>query len=262
MLEEGQGCHAPVGPDWRGICTETRYGVICEPRCVSDAHCDDFNDCTVDRCLASGACELFPQQDGTVCAGGTCEAGECNLNALEMPCTEQGVRNAARIGGGPFTFECGGPTTVVVNSGKEITVEKDVRMDGGGNLTIASAPSTYGVVLVNEGVVAELTRLTLAGIYNYGTLRLSDSLLTGGSHGLTNRGVATLTNCTVSGNESDGIYNIRATLTMVSCTIANNGSDGFRSIDNEGGTLNASNSLVAGSCRRHSTAVTVDVPRA
>jgi len=80
VLEEGDGCLLlGTGLDDFGFCQEG----FCRSRCVSDADCDDSDDCTLDRCLVDGACKHFPQPDGTSCshppAGvtGTCDNGIC-----------------------------------------------------------------------------------------------------------------------------------------------------------------------------------------
>ena len=44
------------------------------------------------------------------------------------PCTEAGIRAAIAEGGGPFTFDCDGPTTVVTEA--EIVIDRDVILNG------------------------------------------------------------------------------------------------------------------------------------
>jgi hypothetical protein len=71
--------------------------------CWSAEDCDDGNDCTEDMC--SGVVCEYPQvEDGTPCAGGTCLSGACELTGSVLPCTEQGIRNAVAVGGGPYTL--------------------------------------------------------------------------------------------------------------------------------------------------------------
>ena len=50
------------------------------------------------------------------------------------PCTEPGIRAAIAEGGGPFTFDCDGPTTVVTAA--EIVIDNDVILDGESELTV------------------------------------------------------------------------------------------------------------------------------
>jgi len=51
-----------------------------------------------------------------------------------FPCTEEGIRDAIAVGGGPHPFDCDGPTTVVTEA--EIVIDSDVILDGEGNLTV------------------------------------------------------------------------------------------------------------------------------
>ncbi|MBB6088090.1 MopE-related protein [Wenzhouxiangella marina] len=39
--------------------------------------CDDGNSCTVDSCSPASGCSFTPVADGTPCAGGVCNAGQC-----------------------------------------------------------------------------------------------------------------------------------------------------------------------------------------
>lgn len=39
--------------------------------------CDDGNECTLDSCVPEVGCENIPQEDGTLCIGGTCLDGVC-----------------------------------------------------------------------------------------------------------------------------------------------------------------------------------------
>jgi acyl-CoA thioesterase-1 len=56
-------------------------------------------------------------------------------NPAVFPCSEQGIRDAITEGGGPHTFDCDGPTTVVTQ--EAVVVDKGVALDGQGDLTIA-----------------------------------------------------------------------------------------------------------------------------
>ena len=103
------------------------------------------------------------------------------------PCTESGIRGAIAEGGGPFTFDCDGPTTVVTEA--EIVVDNDVILDGCGELTV-DGNDDHGVFSVS-GVTAELRNFALAGGNN---ARGAISQL---------RNVEVLTNSTVSGNPPD-----------------------------------------------------------
>ena len=86
-------------------CDEVCTGAFCET-----VDCDDQNDCTDDSCNpADGSCTNAPLADWTLCSRGACLDGACGT---VFPCTEQGIRDAIAVGGGPFTFACEGPTVV------------------------------------------------------------------------------------------------------------------------------------------------------
>ncbi|MGB5696289.1 MAG: right-handed parallel beta-helix repeat-containing protein [Polyangiales bacterium] len=209
-----------------------------------------------------------------VCALGVVPLVGCGQSLGPMkafPCTEQGIREAIAEGGGLHTFSCDGPTTVVTEA--EIVIDNDVLLDGEGNLTV-DGDDDHLVFLISEGVAAELrglsvTRSTAAtddgGITNTGTLRLTDSTVSGnGNSGIVNSGTLTLTDSTVSGNGNAGIVNsgtLTVTNTTVSgstnagihnygtvmltdITVSGNGSGGIYNAG--GGTLTVTNSTVSG----------------
>ncbi|MBW1907000.1 MAG: hypothetical protein JRJ24_17200 [Deltaproteobacteria bacterium] len=161
--------------------------------------------------------------------GGGCEMDVC-------PCTEQGIRDAIAKGGGPYTFTCEGPTTVVTEA--EITINNDVILDGEGNFTV-DGNDNHPVFSVAVGVTAELrgfavTRGLESGILNNGTLTISNSVVSdsGGGFkggGILNVGGATMmiTNTTVSGNRAGdpggGVANDPgATMTITNSTVTGN----------------------------------------
>jgi hypothetical protein len=226
--------------------------------CEVDADCSDFKDCTMDNCDCTtdicygfGFCaESLPVQDGGPCAGGLCQDGECALQGSVLPCTEQGIRNAIAAGGGPYAFDCDGPTSVVTEA--EIVIDNDVIVDGEGNL-IVDGNTDHEVFFVGEGITAELhgfavTNASVSGIRNSGTLTLTDSTVSGNfDSGITNLGTLMLTDSTVSGNSGvyGGIYN-DGTLTLTHSIVSGN----TASVDGGGiqnfGTLTLTNSTVSG----------------
>ncbi len=179
-----------------------------------------------------------------------CTAGMC-------PCNEGGIRAALTEGLGLYTFDCDGPTTVI--TGREIVIESDVVLDGGGNLTV-DANRRHRVFSVLEGVTAELIGVTVAngneteehggGIRNEGTLTLTNSTVAGSSAGresgcrtddpallcsegggIWNAGTLTLMDSTVSGNSAPfggGIANRRGSLTLIDTNVLGNSADGCR----------------------------------
>jgi hypothetical protein len=75
-----------------------------------------------------------------------------------FPCTEQGIRDAIAEGGGPHTFACDGPQTVVTEA--TIEIDNDVILDGEGNLTV-DGNDDHGVFSVEMGVNAGLIGLSI-----------------------------------------------------------------------------------------------------
>jgi predicted outer membrane repeat protein len=272
--------------------------------CQSPEDCNDLNDCTDDTCT-DGMCEYTPLSDGTacdesnecttgVCSDGECtpiadgaacgnDAGTCQQGSCQVACTEQGIRDAIAAGGGPYTFACDGPTTVV--TGAVVAIDNDVILDGEGNLTVDGNEHDR-VFFVARGITAELRGFTVTkgsfwgggGIYNLGgTLTLTRSTVSGNSGGgifnegdgrltlthstvsgntaegegvlygggIVNRGALTLTHSTVSGNSGGGINNYYGRLTLTQSTVSGNSADYGGGIDNTG-TLTLTHSTVSG----------------
>jgi len=154
-----------------------------------------------------------------------------------LPCTEQGIRDAIASGGGPYTFDCAGPTTVVMQA--EVVIDNDVILDGLGLLTVDGGGS-HRVFSVSSGVIAELHGFVVTGgnpvtgggggIFNQGFLTLADSTVSGNSGG----GILTfspveVTNSTVSGNTAysgGGIWSSGGSVTLTNSTVSGNTADG------------------------------------
>ena len=193
----------------------------------------------------------------------------------EFPCTEQGIRGAIAEGGGPYTFDCDGPTTVAVEGAFE--VENDVILDGESGLTLDGATFivrdekvkldllgftiingeviSYGRLFMRDCTVSDGGSGTGAGIVNVaGTTTLTDCTVARNLGGIWNSGTLTATNCTVSQNVGvfdqsyGGIFN-NATLTLTNSTVS--GNFGFGGLPNDIvniGTLAIANTLVDGEC--------------
>ena len=191
---------------------------------------------------------------GTAGSGGMGGTGGTGGNGVACvdnvcPCTEAGIRAAIAEGGGPFTFTCDGPTTVVTEA--EIIINNDVILDGEGKL-IVDGNGMHRVF--NVGIVeTELRRVTVTGgiekrlgggIQNRGVLTLIDSTVSGnsttyGSGGIVNLGTMTLISSTVSGNSTTsaggGIGNPRTgKLTLVSSVVSDNSATYGGGISNHG----------------------------
>ena len=202
-------------------------------RCLTG--CDDSNECTIDTCNPAIGCEYAVAANGTPCADGlgACQDGSC---AATFACTEQGIRDAIALGGGPHTFDCPLPTTVATTA--EIVIDNDVILDGDGNL-IVDGNEDHRVFSVTPGVNAGLIDLTVTrgshsdvagGVLNDGTLSLTDVMISGNTAGhyagLLNDGTATLIRTTVVGNQatsgSGGGIGNGGTITLIDTIVADN----------------------------------------
>ncbi|MGB5704163.1 MAG: right-handed parallel beta-helix repeat-containing protein, partial [Polyangiales bacterium] len=166
------------------------------------------------------------------------------------PCTELGIRAAVSAGGGPYTFDCGGPQTVVTEA--EIVISEDVVLDGGGDLVL-DGNFGHRVLFVEESANAELRALQViqgndstnraGGILNDGTLTLTDSLVSmNAGGGLRNNGTATVAGSTISNNQGGGIrIEFQSTMTLTDCTVSGNVSDDF----GEGGGIWSDGTLLS-----------------
>jgi hypothetical protein len=139
----------------------------------------------------------------------------------------------------------------------EIELDKDVILDGGGNLSIDGG-KTHRVFSVAAGVTAELRGMTVTGggaeqlgggigIMSRGTLTLINSTVSGntafyGGGGIHNEGTLTLTNSTVSGNL---IHNQGTAMLTNSTVSGNEAAEEGGGIYNSG-TLTLTNSTVSG----------------
>ena len=190
------------------------------PNLCGGVECDDGSVCTEDACdPATGTCEYAPVADGTACGDdkGTCQDGSCLV-----ACSEQGIRDAIAAGGGPHTFDCGEPTTVVTQA--PIEIDNDVILDGAGELTV-DGRNDHHVFSVSEGVTAELQGFRV-------TNGVDDPNISGaGGIRIDTNATVTLTNSTVSGNTGGswggGITNNRGTLTLSSSTVSDNTGSGI-----------------------------------
>jgi hypothetical protein len=221
-------------------------------------------------------CDHTLLNDGTPCAEdqGTCQEGSC---VAEFACDEQGIRDAIEVGGGPHTFACNGPT--IITTENELIIDKDVILDGEGNLTVDGA-GTHRVFQVRWGqpiwITAELHGFGVTGgggvdngtgILNNGILTLTNTSVRdntagnanpfGSGGGIYNGGTLVLNNSAVSENTSlgdgGGIYNAfgappeeRSILTLIESTVSGNTADSEGGgIYNEG-ILTLTNSTVSG----------------
>ena len=185
-------------------------------------------------------------------------------------CTDAAL-NTALTGGGLVTFDCGvGAVSIDISPGAggtgTKTISSDTTIDGGGVITISGGHSVR-VFSVNIGVTFTVQNLTIAngnsasgdggGIYNGGTLMVTNSTFSGNSAantggGISNNGIGTVTNSTFSGNgarSGGGIFNnysYGGMLTVTNATFSGNsvGNDGGGIYN--GGTLTITTSTFSG----------------
>ena len=242
-------------------CENLEFGRVpdsCAHICAGNDLCedvtcfDDGDECTDDVCSPiDTTCRYPASADGISCASGagTCFQGKCEA---EFPCTEEGVREAVAVTGGPHTFACDGPTTIATQS--EIVIDRSVILDGEGNLTL-DAKDAHRVLRVlanyvptSRPIIAELRGMTFTGGRAEG-----GGLAVGG--GIRNSGTLTLTDCTVSGNRANlGTEPVETvggggiaggTLTLVRSTVSGNRTTGLGDADEEvGGGIYGSPTLI------------------
>ncbi len=202
-------------------------------------------------CIASVGALL-----GAGCGGaGSSPEVECVANVC--PCSEGGIRAAIAEGVGPYTFDCDGSTTVT--TGREIVIDHDVTLDGGGNLTV-DGNQRHRVFSVLASVTVELIAITVAngrqteehggGIRNEGTLTLTSSTVSVSSAGrdsgcrtddqallcseggaIWNAGTLTLMNSTVSGSSAHfggGIANRGGSVILIDSKVLTSSATGCR----------------------------------
>jgi hypothetical protein len=160
--------------------------------------CDDGNECTGDTCL-DGTCENAPVENGAACGGdsGTCQEGSCR-----MACTEQGIRDAIAAGGGPYTFDCDGPTTITIS--KSLVAETDLILDGQGDLTLDGGGLGSNASLELRGLAFSNLKWAITVL---GSLTLIDSRVTDSEQGAIRGGFQGLAirNTIISGAGSTAI---------------------------------------------------------
>lgn len=187
--------------------------------------------------------------------GAAGDGGSGGAIGQEFPCTEQGILDAIAEGGGPHTFACVGPTTVVIEA--TIGIDNNVILDGEGNLTVDGNVDET-VFMVSGDVTAELHSFIVInghqGIENHGNLKVTNSTVSDNTcgcsgAGIRNQGSITLINSTLSGNTAfsgGGLHNDNfAMAVLTNCTVSLNTANEAAGIYNDGGTLTVTNSTLS-----------------
>ena len=203
-------------------------------------------------------------QGGSAGDGGQGGAGGSELACVDSVCScdEAGIRAAIAEGGGPFTFDCDGPTSVSTEA--EIVIDNDVILDGERNLTI-NGGGVHRVFSVPPSVTAELRGLSVTngsvganyqggGILNLGTLTLTNSTLlwniagSGGGINNVSGGTLTMINSTLFHNTAEvgGGIDSQGKVTLINSTVWENTAAAGGGIYNGGGAVTLINSLVSG----------------
>ncbi|MDH3844624.1 MAG: right-handed parallel beta-helix repeat-containing protein, partial [Myxococcales bacterium] len=147
--------------------------------------------------------------------GGTSGTGGAGGIDLKVwPCTEQGIRDAITVGGGPHTFACDEPTVVTTEA--TIDIENDVILDGEGNLIVDGD---------EDHTVFSLLR---AGRAVFRNMTIQRGYTEGGGAGIRNfESDLFVEGCSIVDNRSSeqiggGIYSFDGVLEIVGSTISRN----------------------------------------
>ena len=178
---------------------------------------------------------------GTAGDGGSAgDGGTGGMTGQEFPCAEQGILDAIAEGGGPHTFACNGPTSVVTKS--EIVIDHDVILDGEGNLTLDGNGEHRVISIPFRAPLqsVELHGLTLTGGFSFSGSAIHSA------------GDLMLENCVVSGNTSEhpawgAVTNDLGRLTITKSRVSDNATNGVTT-DSLGETL-ISDSRIEGNTR-------------
>lgn len=151
--------------------------------------------------FAAALCMPIPAQAAGVVGNGT-----------PASCTETAFA-AALVGGGNVTFNCGGPTLIVLTAPKSIAANTTV--DGANQITLSGGNATQ-LFSVGAGTSLTLRKLTLTNgfssgdggaIFNNGTLTLDESTIqnsnaTNSGGAIISYGPLTITNSTLLNNKA------------------------------------------------------------
>jgi len=145
---------------------------------------------------------------------------------------------AAAAPGDTINFSLTLPATITLTSG-ELLISKNLTISGPGASNLAiSGMNASRVFEIGSGFTVAISGLTIqngsadtgGGIFNVGTLMLSNSTVSsnsvsGNGGGIYNNGTLTMTNSTLSGNSAGvggGIYTYGATVTLSNSTLSGN----------------------------------------
>ncbi len=173
-----------------------------------------------------------PDAGEAKCDSGAYESGAAPLvpNPVVTTCDEATLRAALgeATPDSTVTFTCSGTITLTSGGGGTITLTKNVTINGNGHKVTLSGGDAVTVLDVSPGVTAALNDLTISN-------GRSDVLKQNSGGGITNEGMLTVTNSTISGNQS--FYNGGGIFSLGPLTIVNSTISGNRSLYNSGGAI-------------------------
>jgi len=202
-------------------------------------------------------------------------SGKCTLRAAVMQANVVNVDTTILVPSGIYTFAIGpvgsdGPETGDLNLTAPASGHPVITIIGAGaGTTIIDANQLDRVFLVNSTRTATISGVTIrngylasgdgGGIFNAGSLHVSDSTISGNhgassGGGIYNNGTLALMNSTVSQNQASsyggGIYADNGYLSLINSTLSQNnvpgGSGAGGGILNHGAVQNISNSTISG----------------
>ncbi len=179
------------------------------------------------------------------------QGGSGGESGRSFDCTEEGIRAAVAAGGGPHTFLCDGPTSVVTEA--VIQIDSDLILDGEGNLTIDGG-GDHRIFLVGpfpgsilEPWQVELRNLNLTGGFAE-SVDLGDGAMTDGAGGAVESfSDLTISNCVISDNtasQGSAIASYGRRLSIEDSTISDN--EGVWAIDHQGAEMSIERSTISG----------------
>ena len=251
---------------------------------LSALHSARFSRVCLIACLLAGLVLILPSIPIAHAAGqnyvvnsladNTTNDSFCTLREAILAANNDSAYNgncgAASSADDTITFSVSGTITLSSTLPNIVAGQGTLTIDGTGQSITISGNNNVRVMSVNSGANLTLRNLTIAngnaiagsggGIYNAGTVTVTNSTFSGNSAGLYGGGIfnqsggtLTVTNSTFSGNSTSasgsdggGIYNA-GTLTVESSTFSANSSDFGGGIFNQsGGTLTVTNSTFSG----------------
>jgi hypothetical protein len=149
------------------------------------------------------------------------------------------LRQALTIANDDDTINFAVTGTITLTSGG-LPVNKNVTISGPGNDQLSidgnQALLVFGIFPGKTAAISGLTiRNAEAGIWNFGTLTVSNCAVSDNSQvGLSNGATLTANNCVISNNSGDGLFNDHAILSVSDCVVTANSYSGIYNFNQHG----------------------------